>query len=161
MILIALGANLPSRVGPPAATFQAALARLGEGGEVVVAALSRLYQSPAWPNPDEPEYLNAVARLESKLSPQTLLARLHGIEAEFGRERAKPNAPRPLDLDLLDYDGLCLSGEIILPHPRLRQRAFVLLPLQDVAPDWRHPTTGSTLESLLAQLPKGHGCRAA
>jgi 2-amino-4-hydroxy-6-hydroxymethyldihydropteridine diphosphokinase len=82
-----------------------------------------------------------------------LLKALHDIEAEFGRIREKQNAPRTLDLDLLDYDGRIEAGPPELPHPRLIERAFVLLPLRDVAPDWRHPATGLPVSHLITAIP--------
>ncbi len=157
MILIALGANLSSMAGPPEATFRAAAAALEEQGDIRLTLWSRIYRSPAWPDPSEPEFRNAVAALETALLPATLLARLHETEARFGRRRdvAIANAPRPLDLDLLDCDGQVSGVSPLLPHPRIHERAFVLLPLQDVAPQWRHPISGLSVASLLADLPQG------
>ncbi|HLI11803.1 MAG TPA: 2-amino-4-hydroxy-6-hydroxymethyldihydropteridine diphosphokinase [Alphaproteobacteria bacterium] len=156
MIAVALGANLPSpRFGPPRATCEAALAALAERG-VRVLRRSRWYRSAPLPPSDQPDFVNGVVAVETKLDPATLLARLHEIEAEFGRRRGAPNAARLLDLDLLVYhdrvnDGT--RGGPILPHPRMLGRAFVLLPLRDVAPDWRHPVTGEALAELIAALP--------
>lgn len=119
-------------------------------------AFSRLYRSPAWPNPADPPFLNAVARIETSLAPAALLAALHAVEAGFGRRRSRRNGPRTLDLDLLDYDGLIRASDtnspLILPHPRLSQRDFVLAPLNDLAPDWRHPASGLSARSMLARL---------
>ena len=103
MILIALGANLPSPAGPPAETLKAALARLGRLG-VKILSVSSLYETPAWPDPAQPAFVNAVAAVETALQPVELLALLHGVETDFGRLRSAPNAPRTLDLDLLDHD---------------------------------------------------------
>ncbi len=160
MILIALGANQTSPAGPPAETFRAALARLAEAG-VETLALSRLFTSPAWPDPADPPYTNAVAQVRTALSASALLAELHRVEAALGRERRAVNAPRPLDLDLIDYDGQVGSGPDgpILPHPRAHERAFVLAPLLDVAPDWRHPMTGETARDLL-KMAQALGNRA-
>jgi 2-amino-4-hydroxy-6-hydroxymethyldihydropteridine diphosphokinase len=152
--IIALGANLPGRFGPPSAMIEAGLQALeGQGCHVVTR--SRLYRSPAWPDPSNPEFINAAASLETTLPPAGLLARLHAIEEEFGRVRREANAPRTLDLDLLDYEGrVSVEGEVtILPHPRMAGRAFVLLPLADIAPDWRHPVTGVAIANLIAALP--------
>jgi 2-amino-4-hydroxy-6-hydroxymethyldihydropteridine diphosphokinase len=82
-----------------------------------------------------------------------LLAALHGIEARFGRTRTRPNAPRTLDLDLIDYDGRIESGPPELPHPRAGLRAFVLLPLRNVAPQWTHPVSGQSVDGLIAAMP--------
>jgi 2-amino-4-hydroxy-6-hydroxymethyldihydropteridine diphosphokinase len=153
MILIGLGANLRSDThGPPEATLEAALAALEAEG-VRVVQLSPWYRSAPVPASDQPSYVNGVAAVESTLAPAQLLALLHRVEARFGRTRATRNEPRVLDLDLLDYHDLVYNGEIILPHPRLQERAFVLLPLRDVAPDWRHPVSRASLAAMIAALP--------
>jgi 2-amino-4-hydroxy-6-hydroxymethyldihydropteridine diphosphokinase len=152
MILVALGANLPSQAGPPAGTLQRALGELERQG-VKIARVSPFYETPAWPDPAQPNFVNAVAVLRTPLQPVELLALLHGVETAFGRLRSAPNAPRSLDLDLLDYDGRVITDPgLALPHPRLADRSFVLVPLRDVAPDWRHPVTGLGVEEMLAGL---------
>ncbi len=155
MILIALGANLAGPAGDPRAQVLAALDRLaGEG--VRVAARSRLWRSPAWPDPRDPGFVNAVARVETSLDPAALLAVLHRIEVALGRVRGRPNAPRAIDLDLLDHDGVVRAGPPpVLPHPRLAERVFVLRPLAEVAPGWRHPVDGRSVDQLIAALPPG------
>ncbi|HKT16502.1 MAG TPA: 2-amino-4-hydroxy-6-hydroxymethyldihydropteridine diphosphokinase [Stellaceae bacterium] len=153
MILLGLGANLPSTAGPPLATLEAALARLQSAG-VEPAALSHWYRTAPVPASDQPWFINAVARVETRLDPPALLAVLQEIERGFGRRRTTPNDARTLDLDILDYDGQILrTAGLILPHPRLHQRAFVLLPLKDVASDWRHPVLGESVSMLIARLP--------
>jgi 2-amino-4-hydroxy-6-hydroxymethyldihydropteridine diphosphokinase len=151
MILLGLGANLPSNVGPPMATLAAALDALG-GERVRLVRRSPWYRSPPVPPSAQPWYVNGVAVVETTHSPADLLALLHRIEARFGRGRGEANAARPLDLDLLDYEGrVSNAGDTpVLPHPRLHERAFVLLPLRDVAPGWRHPRLGRTVADLLA-----------
>ena len=151
MIVIALGANLPSRAGAPRETLRAALDALTAFG-VRVTAVSPFYASKAWPDPGDPAFVNAVAIVETELSPHALMTRLHEVETSFGRKRSTKNAPRPLDLDLIDYDGWVEAGPPVLPHPRMHGRAFVLAPLADVAPGWRHPVSGETIEQLLAAL---------
>jgi 2-amino-4-hydroxy-6-hydroxymethyldihydropteridine diphosphokinase len=94
----------------------------------------------------------ARAAVETQLQPFALLRLLHEVETSFGRKRSAPNAPRSLDLDLLDYRGLVQEGELVLPHPRLANRRFVLEPLIEIAPEWRHPVTGKTVQSLLRAL---------
>ena len=152
MILIALGANLPSPAGPPTATLRAALARLEEQG-VKILSVSPFYETPAWPDPAQPAFVNAVAAVESTLQPVELLTLLHGVETDFGRLRSAPNAPRTLDIDLLDYDGKRMTDGVMLPHPRMAERSFVLVPLAQVAPNWRHPVTGEAVRDLLVRLP--------
>jgi 2-amino-4-hydroxy-6-hydroxymethyldihydropteridine diphosphokinase len=152
MILIALGANMPSSAGSPAAALTAALERLEERG-IKILIVSSFYESPAWPDPSEPAFINAVAAIKTALAPIELLGLLHTIESEFGRRRSLPNAPRTLDLDLLDYDGLVMDDGVTLPHPRMTVRGFVMVPLAQIAPGWRHPVTGLGAAQLLAGLP--------
>lgn len=158
MILIAIGANLPSATGGPQATCVAALERLAALG-VAILATSPWYETAPVPASDQPWFVNGVARVETSLSPEALLALLHQVEGEFGRTRTVPNAARILDLDLLDFNGLVREGPLYLPHPRLHARAFVLYPLRDVAPDWRHPLTGLNPSALVAALPPGQAIR--
>ncbi len=164
MILIALGANLPTEAyGPPAAGLTAALALLAEEEGIRVLARSRWWRSAPVPPSDQPWFVNGAARLETTLSPEALLERLLGLERRFGRIRSERNAPRALDLDLLDYDGLVLKSGgpegLVLPHPRLHERAFVLLPLAELAPAWRHPVSGASAAELLAALPPSQAVR--
>ncbi|GAA0557993.1 2-amino-4-hydroxy-6-hydroxymethyldihydropteridine diphosphokinase [Rhizomicrobium electricum] len=153
MILIALGANLSSAAGPPAITIASSLGAMA-AQRIRVLKVSPFYSSPAWPDPSEPPYVNGIALVQTPLGPSGLLAALHAIEAEFGRERTHPNAPRTLDLDLIDYDGRVEEGPPVLPHPRAATRAFVLKPLADVAPGWVHPVSGKTVAALLTALPE-------
>jgi 2-amino-4-hydroxy-6-hydroxymethyldihydropteridine diphosphokinase len=152
VILIALGANLPSPVGPPAATLKHALGELDRKG-VKILKVSSFYETPAWPDPAQPAFVNAVAAVRTLFQPVELLAILHGVETEMGRLRSAPNAARPLDLDLLDYEGRIMEDGLVLPHPRMAGRSFVLVPLAEIAPGWRHPVTGQGTGELLAGLP--------
>jgi len=117
-----------------------------------VHAVSKFYATPAWPDPNDPPFVNAVAHVQTTVSPTELLAVLHNVETAFGRRRGERNAPRTLDLDLLAYDGRIEAGPPALPHPRMAERGFVLIPLGDIAPDWRHPITGRSVQSLIADL---------
>ena len=160
-ILVGIGANLESaRYGAPRATVEAALAALPRAG-IAVLAHSRWFESAPVPPSDQPWYVNGVALVASRLPPRALLDRLHAIEAEFGRVRLARNEARVLDLDLLAYGAIraAEADGLVLPHPRLAERAFVLLPLADVAPDWRHPATGLALADMLASLPPGQTVR--
>ncbi|HSI00533.1 MAG TPA: 2-amino-4-hydroxy-6-hydroxymethyldihydropteridine diphosphokinase [Reyranella sp.] len=155
-IFIGLGANLPhERYGSPRQTLEAALAELGRRG-VRTMRVSPWYRTAPIPASDQPWYENAVAEVASGLSADALLAELHDVEAAFGRARTVANAARPIDLDLLDFHGEISpggKGRATLPHPRMAGRAFVLMPLADLAPNWRHPVTGRPIAELLAALP--------
>ena len=152
-ILIGVGANLPSAYGSPLESCVAALDALGNMA-VRVVRQSRWYTSAPVPASTQPWFVNGVAVLDSQLDPAALLEVLHEVEARFGRERAEPAAPRTLDLDLLDYRGCLRDGTPPpeLPHPRLANRAFVLLPLADVAPEWTHPRSGEDIAALIDAL---------
>lgn len=160
MILVALGANLPGPDGAPAIeTCRRAAAALDALPGLRLRALSRWYATaPIPPTPGVPDYINGVALLEPRPgatapAPEALLAALQAIEAGAGRVRPYPNAPRTLDLDLLDLDGQVRAGpDPILPHPRMQDRAFVLAPLADIAPGWVHPALGRSAAELLAGL---------
>lgn len=150
--LVAIGANLPrdGRSGP-LETCRWAAGRLAAIPGMRVAAVSGWWESaPLPPDPASPPYVNGVALLEGEIAPGALLAALHAIEAEAGRARPYRNAPRVLDLDLIDQGGRVQAGPPILPHPRAQDRAFVLRPLAEVAPGWVHPVSGQRLAALLA-----------
>jgi 2-amino-4-hydroxy-6-hydroxymethyldihydropteridine diphosphokinase len=162
-IFIGLGANLPSpNHGAPRDTVLAAIRALEVAG-LEIRARSLLYESEPVPVSDQPWYVNAVIEAASDLASVALLALLHSVENAFGRARSVPNAARMLDLDLLDCRGEVRTGPEapILPHPRLQDRAFVLRPLVDIAPGWRHPVSGKTAAELLAALPAGQRIRRA
>ncbi|SEN73774.1 2-amino-4-hydroxy-6-hydroxymethyldihydropteridinediphosphokinase [Pseudorhodobacter antarcticus] len=179
LVYVALGANLPSDLGSlrhtPAHTLPMALASLGALG-LHLHATSRFYATPCFPAGAGPDYVNAAAALtaDPDLSPADILARLHQVEAAYGRTRSTRWAGRSLDLDLLAIGDAVLPDakthrhwcdlpladqarlapdQLILPHPRIADRAFVLVPLCDIAPDWHHPVTGHSVRTMRDALP--------
>jgi 2-amino-4-hydroxy-6-hydroxymethyldihydropteridine diphosphokinase len=152
MILIALGGNLASAVGPPPATFVSALTALDKAG-VRVVRRSALYVSPPWPQGSDPDFYNQAVMVETRRPPGELLQLLLKIETAHGRVRREAWGPRTLDLDIVDYQGLVTDVEhVALPHPWTEERAFVLKPVAEIAPDWRHPISGLRAEEALAAL---------
>ena len=151
-ILIAFGANLPAPNGQTAReTCEWAIGALAALPRLQLVGRSRMFRSVPVPVSSQPDYINGVVRLKGEAEPGALLAALHRIEAEAGRERGAVNAARTLDLDLLGIDGLVIdTPALTLPHPRMHQRAFVLAPLADVAPGWVHPRLGLSARALLA-----------
>ena len=133
-VLVAFGGN----VGDVRATLQRAIAMFCDGRQVRLLARSSDYRTPPWGVEDQPPFINAVIAVATDLSAGELLARAHATERAFGRERAQERrwGPRPLDIDLIAYDDIALSTpDLTLPHPRLFERAFVLVPLAEIAPD--------------------------
>lgn len=144
---IGLGSNLGDRLG----YLRGAVRGLAEIGKIVAA--SSLYETTPVGYLDQPWFLNAVVALETGASPEELHRHLLRLEEAAGRERPFPNAPRTLDLDLLLYDDLVLNRpELAIPHPRLHERAFVLVPLFEIAPNLRHPRLHKPVRELLAAL---------
>lgn len=158
--LIGIGSNLTSpKYKTPTDVVRAALARLAEAGMRPVA-VSRLFETAPVPVSDQPWYVNAVAAIETSLSPHEALAACMAIEAEFGRVRTVRNAARILDLDILAWDEQVIAEpDLTVPHPRMAERAFVLLPLADITPDWRHPETGRSISEMLEKLSPGQEIR--
>lgn len=174
LALIALGSNMHSVAGDLTSTLHKALTDLESLG-AVIRAKSRLYRTPAFPAGSGPDYLNAAIAVQSNWSAREMMTHLHSIEAGLGRRRAQRWEQRPIDLDLLaigsdvrpdvatlrhwmdlplDQQQQTAPAQLILPHPRLHQRAFVLVPLADVAPDWVHPVARQTVAQMCAALPE-------
>jgi 2-amino-4-hydroxy-6-hydroxymethyldihydropteridine diphosphokinase len=174
--LVAFGANLPFEGEEPEATLRKAAMALAEEG-LTVHALSRFFRTPCFPAGAGPDYVNAAAviRFDGTVDLASVLARLHAVEARFGRQRLQRWGMRTLDIDLLAVGDSVLPDSrtqdhwrdlpgseqaraapdrLILPHPRLQDRAFVLVPLADVAPDWVHPRLGLSVRHMLAALPQ-------
>lgn len=169
---IALGGNLPSEVGNPAKTLTYAIKNMCGAG-LTLDRVSRFFRTPSFPDGTAPEYVNAAICVTSNQSAGEILQVLHQIEHRFGRVRVQRWGMRTLDLDLLAVDQQVLpdhdtfriwcdlprSGQtwaapdqLILPHPRLQDRAFVLLPLLDIAPEWVHPVLGQTVREMCERL---------
>lgn len=156
-VYIALGANLASEShGAPRDALQAAITALADAG-VTILRRSSWWRSAPQPAADQPDFINAVIEVETGLDPAALLELLHRIEANFGRVRRQRWEARVLDLDLIDYRGQVAAGAAgdgersgpVLPHPRAAERRFVLLPLQEIAPGWRHPVSGREIADLI------------
>lgn len=172
--LICLGSNVTSKVGGPADTLRAAFLAI-DAKPLKILASSRFYLSPFVPKGSQPDVVNAVVRVETSLTPRQVLSCLHQIEDDFDRKREERWGGRTLDLDLLTMDQKILPdqstlrewvelsaenqrkvapSELILPHPRLQDRAFVLVPACEIAPEWMHPYFGQSLAELRDKLPK-------
>jgi 2-amino-4-hydroxy-6-hydroxymethyldihydropteridine diphosphokinase len=157
-VFIAVGANLPHPVyGPPVETLPRALDRLQAEFAGRVLRRSSWYRSAPVPPSGQPWFINAVAELDTGMDPAALLAALHRVEDAFGRSRRERNEARLIDLDLIDFRGQVSPppGWPVLPHPRCHERAFVLHPLREIAPDWLHPVTGDRIDVLIGRLPPG------
>jgi 2-amino-4-hydroxy-6-hydroxymethyldihydropteridine diphosphokinase len=160
VIFLGIGGNLPCLpYGEPRATCGAALMRLGAHG-VRIVERSNWYQSAPVPISDQPWFVNAVVAVETDRSVAQLMDVLLRIEDELGRKRTVPNAARTVDLDIIDFHGREVStATVSVPHVRMHDRAFVLLPLQDIAPNWRHPHTGQLLDELITRLSPDQVCQ--
>ncbi|MFT4133839.1 dihydropteroate synthase [Labrys sp. (in: a-proteobacteria)] len=156
MIYVALGANLPSSEGAPRETLRRAVSALAARG-LTISARSRLFLTEPVPRSDQPWYANQVIAIESTLTPHQILSVLLDVELQFGRERSERNAARTLDLDLIGYGSDIIdTPDLVVPHPRMHERAFVLAPLADIAPSWRHPVNGETVSLMLARSDRAH-----
>jgi 2-amino-4-hydroxy-6-hydroxymethyldihydropteridine diphosphokinase len=146
---LGLGANL----GDPEEQLQEALGRLNDAEEVEVTRVSTFYRNPPLGPENQPWYINAVARVRTRLGPEELLRLLQQIEADLGRVRGERWGPRIIDLDLLLYNGeVIFTPKLVVPHPEMHRRVFVLAPLAEIAPRAWHPVLGKSAGDLLAKL---------
>ena len=152
MILVALGANSNGPWGTPHQAVTEALRHL-DGDDIRLKRASQLLVTAPFGVTDQPDFVNAVAEIETTLAPEPLLRRLHAIERLAGRRRTLRWGPRTLDLDLVDYNGI-IRRDVppVLPHPGIAERIFVLAPIAEIAPTWRHPETHLTARAMLAKL---------
>ncbi len=161
MIFIALGANLPSRYGSPVQTLEAAKEAL-LARDILILQSSRIWLTAPVPfNSGQDWYHNAVLAVETALSPHELLQEMLAIEKDFGRVRTIKDAPRLLDLDLIAYHDEIIkdSDTLIVPHPRMHERLFVLRPLEDIFSGWTHPFTGQNVAEMIQNLSEGQQAR--
>ena len=157
MIFIGIGSNIAATgFISPEATIRAAINLFDDFG-ITLVGLSKFYLTSPVPASNQPWFVNCVAQIETLLSPFECMANLHRLECAFQRVRSIPNASRTLDLDLLDYNGLVIRNQntLTLPHPRINERAFVLIPLSNICPNWVSPLDGSKIEDLINKLPLG------
>ena len=124
--------------------------------KIKIVKSSSYFQSESWPNPSNPKFINIVVEIKTNLAPLELLKRCNLIEKKLGRKRSTKNAPRSCDIDIIDYDQIILNEKnkrLILPHPRMNKRNFVLLPLFEVDKSWKHPKSNTNIVNLINSLP--------
>ena len=162
MIILGIGANLPHpKIGPPRALCGAALNILKKS-DIYIDQRSPWYESKPVPISDQPWYINGVVTVTTSLPPSALMQRLLAIELGLGRERSVPNAPRTLDLDILAYGDRIIDEadvsdlQLQIPHPRMHNRNFVLMPLFEICKNWSHPKLKKNIVKLLSSLKKNN-----
>jgi len=147
-VYIAIGSNLGNRIN----NIEKAKFQLVQNN-ILITRSSNYYESLSWPNPNNPKFLNIVLKVFTDIPPLRLLKICKKIEKILGRKKGLKNSPRKCDIDILDYDNKKMMKNIILPHPRLHKRNFVLFPLFEICKNWKHPRSKDDIKSLILSLP--------
>jgi len=158
MIFLGLGSNLPSSFGDRFKNINLSISYLKENG-IQIIKKSSFYETPSYPINNNPKFINVVVSSETQLPPDNLMSVLIFIEEKLERKRSKKNEPRTCDIDIIDYKNKVLNIEynninLIIPHSKLTSRNFVLYPLQEISPEWRHPKTKEIISDLIQKLSK-------
>jgi len=156
MTILALGSNLPSNFGNRFQNIDIAISYI-ESSNIEVKKRSSFYETPSYPNTNDPMFINVVIEISTNLSPVDLASVVITIEEKLERKRVKKNEPRTCDIDIIDYNGQIINFkykdlDFAVPHIKLTSRNFVLLPLQEILPKWRHPKTNETISTLIRKL---------
>ena len=156
MIFLGIGSNLPSDYGDRFFNINLAMAYL-DSYEIKIIKTSSFYETPSYPNAKNPKFINVVVEVDTNLQPTDLASVLIYVEEKLGRKRNKKNDPRTCDIDILDFNNKAIKFDyngldFIVPHEQLKNRNFVLIPLQEIAPNWTHPVTKVSVKSLIERL---------
>ena len=148
MIFLGIGSNLGNRI----INIEKAKSILLEN-DINLISSSSYYETPSWPDPNKPKFINIVLKVTCEHKPLELLNLCKNIEKKIGRKKAPKNSPRICDIDIIDFDGIILNGRLKLPHSSMHKRNFVLLPLFDIESDWKHPAKKTNIKKLIYSLP--------
>ena len=156
LVILSLGSNLSSKIGDRFDNLEYALSLLN-GEDISIEKISSFYESPSYPNFNHPKFLNIVISVKTNLSPLDLILFLLNVEEKLGRKRDIKNEPRVCDIDIIDYKGKLINlkyqeNELIIPHKNMNSRSFVLYPLEEIMPEWKHPKTKESVLSLINKL---------
>ena len=146
-IFLGIGSNLGNRI----VNIEKAKSLLLEN-DINFISISNYYETPSWPDPKKPKFINIVLKATCKHKPQEMINLCKIIETKLGRKKSPKNSPRICDIDIIDFEGLVLKDKLCLPHARMHERNFVLLPLFEICKDWRHPSLKLHIKSLILSL---------